>query len=254
MSNLENSRTPQLSEVIEAGVEYVMSERYYFLPARIVKYDVGPPQIATVEVMVKQPVIFEDAQEDVEEFPHLQDLPVLFPHFGNYFISFPFQIGDFVAVQIPDLSTDQYMSGGGEVTDPVDPRRNDLSDAVVIPLAFSPLGSHINQAHASDFVIGVDNDGMQMHFSDSGSITVTHNGDDAFKLEGTGASAEVAIGAADVHAVIAEHLETFWSSLQTGFGLHTHPTGVGPSGTPLPPLPALPPNIKSNKLSFPDGS
>jgi len=61
-----------------------------------------------------------------------------------------------------------------------------------------------------------------------------------------------------VSAVISERLETLYNSLITWLDAHTHSTGVGPSGPPLPPLASLPgqapwnPLIASTKLKFPD--
>ncbi|MCP4570116.1 MAG: hypothetical protein GY841_21250 [FCB group bacterium] len=256
MSNLETSRAPTLEEVIERGAEYVLDDRFHFLPGRIVEYSAGPPQIADVEVLNKIPVIFEDAEETVEEFPILREIPVLFPHFGKFFISFPFKKGDFVAIQIADFSQDQYLSSQGNVTNVIDPRRNDLSDACVVPLAFSPLAKHIEEAHPDNMVIGIDEGGMQLHFDDSGSVTVKFDGADTLKLENSGASSTLALGTAEMHAMIAEQFEIFWNAtLMTGFGLHTHvaPPGGGATAVPVPPLPSFPSNAKSSKVSFPDG-
>ncbi|MCP4600177.1 MAG: hypothetical protein GY847_06520 [Proteobacteria bacterium] len=253
MSNLETSRVPSLEEVIEQGVEYVMGDRFHFLPGKILSYSAGPPQIADVEILNKIPIVFEDAQETVETFPVLREIPVLFPHFGKFFISFPFKKGDYVAIQVADYSQDRYLAGQGAVTNVIGFRRNDLSDACIVPLAFSPLAKHIKEAHADNLVIGVDEGGMQLHFDDSGSITVTFEEEDALKLENTGAETTLAIGDGTKHAAIVEYLETMWTTMVNTFGNHVHPTGVGPSGVPTPSIPAWDSNINSTKVSLPDG-
>ncbi|MCP4570677.1 MAG: hypothetical protein GY841_24090 [FCB group bacterium] len=253
MSNLETSRVPSLEEVIEQGVEYVMGDRFHFLPGKILSYSAGPPQIADVEILNKIPVVFEDAQETVETFPVLREIPVLFPHFGKFFISFPFKKGDYVAIQVADYSQDQYLAGQGAVTDVIDFRRNDLSDACVVPLAFSPLTKHIKEAHSDNMVIGVDEGGMQLHFSDSGNITVKFEGADTLKLENSGTSSTLALGTAEVHAIIAEKMQALWTAQNTKYTTHTHTAPSGATTPPLIPGQSWDPTINSTKLSFPDG-
>lgn len=73
------------------------------------------------------------------------------------------------------------------------------------------------------------------------------------KVEGSALTAKLTLGSGTVSATIAEHLQTLWTQLKTWMDTHVHPTGTGPSGVTPTPGPAWAANIKSGKLTFPDG-
>lgn len=79
------------------------------------------------------------------------------------------------------------------------------------------------------------------------------------KIEGSALTAKLTLGTGAVSAAIAQHLSTLWGQLVTWLTAHTHPTGTGPSGPPLPNSspPVNPPPwlaiIESSKMTFPDG-
>ncbi len=64
------------------------------------------------------------------------------------------------------------------------------------------------------------------------------------------------VGDGAVSVAIAETLEVLWGDLNTWLDAHVHPTGVGPSGPPTPPLSATnapwDPDINSDKVTIPD--
>jgi len=96
------------------------------------------------------------------------------------------------------------------------------------------------------------------HLKDN-EIEVKLDGNGAgFKVSGKDANATTTLGNGAVSAAIAENLQTLWTQLKTQcdiFDAHTHTTGVGPSGPPVPLLlcPAWASNIVSGKLKFPSG-
>lgn len=86
---------------------------------------------------------------------------------------------------------------------------------------------------------------------------------DGIKITGAGVGAAAVIGDGAVKAAIANHLETFYTSMvkttiETWAGLlngHVHPDafgGTGPFPCPLV-MPTWTPNINSGRLKFPDG-
>ena len=101
-------------------------------------------------------------------------------------------------------------------------------------------------------------DKSTLHLKDN-EVEIKLDGNGAgFKVTGKDASTVAVVGNGAVHAAIAEHLQTMWGLLKTQcdlFDAHLHTTPVGGSGPPVPLLvcPAWASNIKSGKLSFPDG-
>lgn len=72
-------------------------------------------------------------------------------------------------------------------------------------------------------------------------------------VQGQDANATMQVGDGAVHAAIAEHLETFYSTVQNWLATHTHSTTTGPSGPALSPPPEYDTSINSQHLAFPDG-
>lgn len=79
-----------------------------------------------------------------------------------------------------------------------------------------------------------------------------------FKFEGKDADAKLTLGDGAVKAAVADHLKTLYttavSGIKAAFDNHTHATGVGPSGPPVPTavFPTWDANIESSKLLIPD--
>lgn len=84
---------------------------------------------------------------------------------------------------------------------------------------------------------------------DSGANTIL--------VEGKDAAAVLTLGNGAVKVAVADHLETLYTGLKgklDASDAHVHPTGVGPSGPPNPPIVADPwdSNINSDKITLPD--
>lgn len=214
MSVPEASRSPDQSEVILAGVHYVLQDMHTGLPGKIVKWDPAK-QVADVQVLVKRVTPLADGGELAEELPILPDVPVQFVRSGTAFMSFPLEVGDFVWLKFGDMSLDAYLAGDGNVVDPGDFRRFDLSDAIAEP-GMAPLSRALKDVHGANVVIGFDNGGCQIHITPDGKMEVKVN------------------GAAAKHVAVAEALQTFWDGpFKAWMIAHQHPTGVGPSGPPI---------------------
>jgi len=111
-------------------------------------------------------------------------------------------------------------------------------------------------ANGPSFTVELDGAKYSMKL-DSSALEVKLNGA-TLKSEGMGPGAKLTVGNGAMHVAIAETLQILYETLKanlTLFANHIHPTGVGPSGTPLPPLVVPPWNaaIKSTKVSIPNG-
>lgn len=167
---LGTSRTPSLSELLQAVASQATGELFIAGPGMIVTY-YPATQTADVLPMVSRPVVFDDGTEDLDELPIIPGVPVAFPRGGGCFVTFPIKKGDLVLLIYCDRSIDKYKSSGGVTpTDPVDLRTNDISDAVAIP-GFYPIlralkDGILNKDHMA---MGYEN-GVQIHFKEDGTV------------------------------------------------------------------------------------
>lgn len=89
-----------------------------------------------------------------------------------------------------------------------------------------------------------------------GKLTVELGGGASLVLDKNAADATMQLGNGDSHVAVAEPLKLLWAALKTkldAFDSHIHPTGMGPSGPPAPPIvaPDFDDDIISDKLSLP---
>jgi len=212
------SRTPTLEEVLRAALNSRIMDLHVALPGRVESYDLEN-QAVDVKPLLKRTFLTAEGEDISESLPVIPSVPVLFQRAGGFFLSLPIQKGDFVFLIFNERSIDKWITGSGEETDPVDTRMHSLSDAVAFP-CFYPFSESISDAHADNLVIGKDS-GPQAHFKAS----------------------EIHIGAENASDFAAQAQKTLneLTAIINGYNVHTHPTGVGPSGPPTPLLsPASP--------------
>lgn len=197
------SRDPTLAEVIRRGMDARIADIHVALPGRVESYDVAT-QKANVQPLLKRVIASEDGEE-VLRMPVINDVPVIFPRGGGFFLSFPIQAGDHVLLIMNERSIDKWVVNDGGEVNPDDLRMHDLSDAVAYP-GFYPFTKSVDDAHASNLVIGKDG-GKQIHVK----------------------SAQVALGSenpADFVA-LANLVSSQLSSIATALTTHVH-AGVTP--------------------------
>lgn len=132
----------RLKRKIEFGIHVAM-------PCVIQSFD---PVKQTVEAQptIRERVTAENGQISYMQYPLLINVPVVFPRSSGYIIQFPINKGDECLVIFSDLAIDNWWLKGN-VQNPVEQRRHDLSDG------FAILGL-VNQAKlgkASTAVTGV---------------------------------------------------------------------------------------------------
>ena len=171
---LGNSRTPTLSELLQAAASQATGEMFIAGPGMVVSYNPAT-QTADVQPMISRPVVFDDGTEDLDLLPIIPSVPVAFPRGGGFFVTFPIKKGDLVLLVYCDRSIDKYKSSGGTVpTDPVDLRMNDISDAVAYP-GFYPVPRALKDGvlNKADMAMGYEN-GVQAHFKKDGTMEVVN--------------------------------------------------------------------------------
>ena len=186
------SRTPTFAELLNLLAERAAGSIRVGLPGRVERYD-SAKQLADVQPLVADQYEAEDGTPTAVRLPVITNVPVIFQGAGGMRITFPVQVGDTVWIMFSDRSLDAWLDQGGE-TQPTDPRRHHLSDAVCFP------GLHSNNKPWSG--------------AESGVITL---GSDS--------------GAADFVALNQKVLDAL-GDFASKFNGHTHTTPSGPSGTP----------------------
>ena len=91
---------------------------------------------------IREKLISEDATVSYQQIPLLLNVPVVFPGNSFFHLKFPIMPGDECLVVFSDLSIDNFWLNGN-VQNPVENRRHDLSDGIAIPcnLSLPKVGS-----------------------------------------------------------------------------------------------------------------
>ncbi len=121
------------------------------MPAKITDYDYRT-QKATVKPLINR----RYADDRIEEYPVINNVPVIFPRSGGASLTFPVESGDTVLLVFSDRSIESWAENGGQVNQD-DNRMHNINDAVAIPglIPFS-LGS-----------IAENNEDVLLSYSDS---------------------------------------------------------------------------------------
>lgn len=136
--------TPLAHNVVRAirqAIEQALKEKHMGLPAKVVSYD-RTKRTADVQVTLKRGVFDADGEVQVESYPQIPNVPVLYPAGGGWSIRFPLRAGDTVYLSFCDRALDEWKSAQeGDEVDPVESRSHDLKDAIAIPGRFHPNAS-----------------------------------------------------------------------------------------------------------------
>ena len=105
------------------------------IPCIVQSYD---PEKGTVECQpaIREKIINQNEEIEYQNLPLLLDVPVVFPSTDSWSVSFPLKIGDECLVFFSDLSIDNFWEKGN-VQNPIEDRRHDLSDGFAIPCNLS---------------------------------------------------------------------------------------------------------------------
>ena len=105
------------------------------IPCIVQSYDPGK---GTVECQpaIREKIINQNEEIEYQNLPLLLDVPVVFPSTDSWSVSFPLKIGDECLVFFSDLSIDNFWEKGN-VQNPIEDRRHDLSDGFAIPCNLS---------------------------------------------------------------------------------------------------------------------
>lgn len=124
-------------EVIRAALESRLLDVHTCLPGTVVTFDpIG--QSVNVQPAVKRAIPTSDGETEHEDLPIIHNVPVAFPGGGGYVMRFPITIGDHVWLMFSEAAMARWRTTG-QVSEPGDLRRHDLSYACAIYLPFATL-------------------------------------------------------------------------------------------------------------------
>lgn len=113
----------------------VMFNLHCCIPCIIQSYDAAK---GTVECQpaIREKIINQNENIEYLNLPLLINVPVAFPSNNEYSVTFPLKTGDECLVFFSDLSIDNFWEKG-DVQNPIEDRRHDLSDGIAYPCNLS---------------------------------------------------------------------------------------------------------------------
>jgi hypothetical protein len=171
----------------------------------------------TVKPLLKRPLRAPDGSFTSEELPELYDVPVCFPMFNGFQMTFPIAVGDVVMLVFCDYDVAAW-SLVGDVTGPGDVRRHHLTGAVALPCGLRKLSQPMTAFNST-----------ALEFGSASGIRISVTG------------SQMRVGGDADSAALASKVDALASALNTFIGVynsHTHggvTTGAGTSGTSATP-------------------
>jgi hypothetical protein len=122
---------PTLAEIVRRALDSKLLDLHVALPCRVESYDAATQTIEALP-MVRRAIEDVDGDTQHEDLPTLPNVPVLFPRSAAFSASWPLAAGDFVLVVFCSSAIGNWRESG-DISNPGDLRRHDLSHAVAIP-------------------------------------------------------------------------------------------------------------------------
>jgi hypothetical protein len=160
---------PVLADLIASAIQSGRS--IVDIPARVERYDAATQKI-DAKPLVQRSYFDEAGDRQVESFPVVPSVPVLFPGGGGYRVVFPVAAGDFCLLIISSVPLDRWLSGRGGEVDPEVDDGGALHHAVAL-VGLHPFGAPLSYAPAAAASFGQDSaSGGLVEISSSGSVTI----------------------------------------------------------------------------------
>ena len=151
-----------LGEIFRLYQTATLNRIHKALPGVIVSYD-AERNTAWVKPSVAQSYFSRDGDREYVELPEMPSVPVVFPRFGPYAITFPVKKGDRVLLVFLDVGIAEWHDAAPEeVAEPLDARRHSSGYPVAIPGLY-PMGEPMSgetadlAARAAGLVLGEHN-------------------------------------------------------------------------------------------------
>lgn len=228
----EQSIDTSLNDIFQgilSGVNTVM-------PGYILEYN-NSTQLAKVQPVFKSSFLNDDNEEIIKDRPPIENVPIIFPRAGSYFISFPVAKNDPVLLIFSQRSIDSYMETDGKKTiDPIDNRKFDLSDCFALPGMITGKNK-LSNTLSNGLKIAKEDDSVIIQIASNGEVQIKAG---AVRLGSLTANKALAL---------AQETNARLSEIENKYNAHTH---IGNLGFPtlVPVIPLVPPNndVSSGKV------
>jgi hypothetical protein len=183
------------NDIITDAIMSNIAKIHTALPGKFESFD---GKFASVKPLIKKKYV----DGVIEALPVISGVPVVFPSTGEFQLSFPIKKGDGCLIIFSERDISNWVAKGTD-SEPAEPSKYDLSDAIAIPGLFSPAITTLEY----------DEENVVMKFIDI-LLTMKNNGEFTIvNKEGTfkgGKDGKFAIGnsSAELLDVLSELLNT----------------------------------------------
>lgn len=140
----------------------MISSMHTCMPATIISFDAEECKASI------QPSLNRAYLSGELPYPVIENVPVMFPRAGDFFLTYPLANGDPCLVIFSERSLDLWKSVGGQLT-PDDPRKFDISDAIIIPGLYS-FNQKLEGVSGNDVVFSFK--GSKVTIKQDGNISI----------------------------------------------------------------------------------
>lgn len=208
-----------LASVINDAINTSLKELHTSLPGIIISFD-PVTQLADI-----QPTIKRSINGELINLPVLSGVPIRFYHTNKFSIAIPLEKDDEVEIKFCERSLDMWLTYG-DIQNPFDFRKHDLSDAYAQPTLYSQ----------KNLIPDFPSDNLEIK-SNNGTAKIEVTPDD-----------DLILNSGVDFAVQFTALQTAFDELKLAFNTHTHVYAPGPL-TPIPTAVAVPQSIADISLS-----
>lgn len=128
---------PTFAEVITGAIDSKLLDLHTCMPGKVVSFD-DLGQSVNVQPVIKRAIHSYDGELTHEELPIIHNVPIAFPGGGGYVMRFPVTAGDHVWLMFSEAAMSQWRTTG-QISEPGDLRRHDLSYACALYLPFGTV-------------------------------------------------------------------------------------------------------------------
>lgn len=208
---------------LEQGIQEIFNSLlcnvHTAIPAQVTAFDAATATVSVQPVLKRK---FKD--EDPVDLPIIEDVPVMFPGSGDYWIVFDIAIDSYVLLVFSERSIEAWKNEGG-ILDPNAQRKFDLSDAIAIPSLIPLPGAIVPPIEPTSITIRKKDGTKYIKLTDKIEIM----GD--VEVTGFLSSTE------DIEAIGEIVALALIPALSVSLSTHTHSgvtTGPGTTGPPVP--------------------